>query len=68
MRLGGIQSRLVQVSQNQQLSTGLTVGPRMGHPAAPPPPPPYPGPPPPYPGNKTNQQQQQTHQHSQQVG
>lgn len=67
MRLGGIQSRLVQVNQNQQLSTGLPVGPRIGLPAPPPPPPPYPGPPPPYPGNKTNQQQP-THQHSQQVG
>lgn len=67
MRLGGIQSRLVQVTQNQQLATGLAVGPRMGLSAPPPPPPPYPGPPPPYPGNKTNQQHS-AHQHAQQVG
>lgn len=66
MRIGGIQQRLVQVSQTQQLPPGLPVGPRMGLPAPPPPPPPYPGPPPPYPGSKTSPQQP-THQHSQQV-
>lgn len=67
MRVGGIQSRLVQVPQNQQIPPGLAVGPRIGPPTQPPPPPPYPGPPPPYPGNKPPQQQQGVHHNPQQV-
>lgn len=66
MRLGSIQSRLVQVTQNSQLPASLAVGSRIGLPAPPPPPPPYPGPPPPYPGNK-GIHHQSAHQLSQQV-